>query len=143
MSYRSQHYYFTQTCFNQNMHLASGKWSCVQLGSPSSYWSELTRANNSNWKIRWTENSSYGGSSSPTKTKCLLSANLVICCGSSPNRLDPDQARQNTWPDLDPKCLTLVVSRHNIWPDLDPKCLTLEVLQRIFISYFLNKFVSV
>ena len=59
------------------------------------------------------------------------------------NCLDPDQAGQNAWPDLDPNCLTLwwlllkdLLTFANsldpgqaqwfVGPDLDPKCLTLR-----------------
>ena len=37
-------------------------------------------------------------------TRCLLAHHLLITFA---NRLDPDQARQNVGPDLDPNCLTL------------------------------------
>ena len=37
---------------------------------------------------------------------CLLAATLASADNLA-NRLDPDQARQNVGPDLDPHCLTL------------------------------------
>ena len=37
---------------------------------------------------------------------CLPPAKFVVFCKIVANSLDPDQARQNVGPDLDPICLT-------------------------------------
>ena len=56
---------------------------------------------------------SASGPSGPLVICLSLKSQLIVSLISSPllitfaNSLDPDQAQQNVWPDLNPNCLTL------------------------------------